>query len=179
MNFSISTVSRPGYASLGPVVYSGTRVEADAYANLVELLDRVDVSVSAANAAPTEVLDESIRLAQCDAADPVADGIIEAIVFTGEELSGRDFSPEALAAIKQYALDFIVALGAKHVKRIADYDTLTCLGNDIWYTTQGCGTGFWEGASRYDGAHEWADQYCKSNLLGEAYSLDDGLIYLM
>jgi hypothetical protein len=114
----------------------------------------------------------------------ILDGILEAIDFT-------DFGPDSeysympnvadctIAYLDAYIDGFKAMLdNTAGIERKDGYDTDSCIGHDIWLTTQAHGAGFWEGASRWTGAWAECDAYCKANRLGDAYVGDNGLLYI-
>lgn len=129
--------------------------------------------------------------------EAIVDGIVEVIKFTwpedDEENEGEydraqeaELSPAAEATIRSYVDRFIEMLKAIEApdelvieRNSVQWDTSGCLGNDIWYTTQGHGVGFWEGENRWIGHWKECDDFCKTNRLGNEYLGEDGLIYLL
>jgi hypothetical protein len=178
-NFALKTQSQPGYASFGSIVMRGTAEQAQKYANLHKIVEGIEVSVKPTNYIIAACrLEDEIQKLQDALIVAIEDGIIEAIDFTdSEELEGSDFSPEALVKIRNYATAFVAAFDGQSIERLSNYNTANCMGNDVWFTTQGHGVGFWE-TDRYVGASDWCDQYCKAHRLGEAYKGDDNLVYL-
>lgn len=128
--------------------------------------------------------------------EAIVDGILGAIQYTwpedDEESEGEydraqeaALSPPAEAVIRSYVDRFVEMLKAIEApdelvieRNSGQWDTSGCLGNDIWYTTQGHGVGFWEGADRWTGRWRECDQFCKVNHLNEPYLGDDNLIHL-
>lgn len=129
--------------------------------------------------------------------EAIVDGILAAIKFTwpeddddceGEYDRAQEalLSPAAEATIRSYVDRFVEMLKAVEspdelvIERNSyRWEASDCLGNDIWYTTQGHGVGFWEGDDRWVGHWKECDDFCKANRLGNGYLGDDGLIHLL
>jgi hypothetical protein len=113
----------------------------------------------------------------------ILNGILAAIEFT-------DFGPDSdysympnvadctTAYLDAYIDGFTAMLDTTDGIERTTGDTDSCLGHDIWYTTQGHGVGFWEGDDRWTGAWVECNAYCKAKSLGDAYVGDDGLLYI-
>lgn len=127
--------------------------------------------------------------------EAIVDGILEAIRFTwpqddddceGEYERAQDaqLSDAAEATVQEYVDRFVEMLKAIEspnklvIERTEGWDTSDCLGNDIWFTTQGHGVGFWEGSDRWTGHWRECNEHCETHKLGEAYLGDDGFIHL-
>jgi hypothetical protein len=128
--------------------------------------------------------------------ETIVSGILGAIQFTWPEddddsegeydrAQNAELSPAAEAFIRSYVGRFVEMLEAIDspdelvIDRNSDrWGTSDCLGNDLWYTTQGYGVGFWEGEYRWLGHWKECDEFCKANRIPEAYLGDDGFIHL-
>lgn len=117
------------------------------------------------------------------------DWYTEAMVFAdfgdtenGQPSDDAEFSPEAFAAIRKVAEDFL----ERFEKRIEHLHWMEIrpIGHDLWYSRNGHGTGFWDRFDEYERSGlpkelvQEMDEYAKA--LGEChpYVGDDGLVYL-
>lgn len=181
--FALSTESKPGYASFGTVIMQGTQAQADQYAALHLALENIEVTVKPTNVESTAELCDEIEALAAELKDGIIDGIKEAIAFTdSDELGDFDgFADETEIKLATWVSKFLLTNGDRLIpQRNSRHSTPGCIGNDVWYTTQGHGCGFWE-TDRYtdESWASWANTYCKAHRLGDAYKGDDGLIYLM
>jgi hypothetical protein len=129
--------------------------------------------------------------------EAIVSGVLAAIQFTWPEddednegeydrAQDAELSPDAEAFLRSYVDRFVEMLKAidSPDELVIDrnshrWDTSECLGNDLWYTTQGHGVGFWGGEYRWLGHWKECDEFCKANRIPEAYLSDDGFIQLI